>query len=79
MVIELPRQPGSRENRWMHLLSGEPVIEDLPPVASAHETTGDVSISEMAVLKTRLTQLEAEVDTLKTMVGKLYAELGIAD
>lgn len=79
MVVELPRQPGSRENRWMHLLSGEPVIEDLPPVASAHETAGDVSISEMAVLKTRLAQLEAEVDTLKNMVGKLYAELGIAD
>jgi uncharacterized protein YceH (UPF0502 family) len=23
LVSELPRQPGSRENRWMHLLSGE--------------------------------------------------------
>jgi uncharacterized protein YceH (UPF0502 family) len=22
LVAELPRQPGSRENRWMHLLSG---------------------------------------------------------
>lgn len=79
MVVELPRQPGSRENRWMHLLSGEPVIEDVTPVSSAHETMGEVSISEMAALKTRLVQMEAEVDTLKNMVGKLYAELGIAD
>ncbi|NNM82931.1 MAG: YceH family protein, partial [Burkholderiales bacterium] len=22
LMVELPRQPGSRENRWMHLLSG---------------------------------------------------------
>lgn len=27
LVVELPRQPGSRENRWMHLLSGAPVID----------------------------------------------------
>ncbi len=79
MVVELPRQPGSRENRWMHLLSGEPVIDDLTPVTSAHETTREVSISEMAVLKTRLAQLEAEVNTLKSVVGKLCAELGVAD
>lgn len=79
MVIELPRQPGSRENRWMHLLSGEPVIEDFAPVASPHEATGEVNSSEMAVLKTRLAQLEAEVDTLKRVVGKLCTELGVAD
>src|ERR1039457_3755311 len=27
MVVELPRQPGSRENRWVDLFSGAPVIE----------------------------------------------------
>ena len=80
MVVELPRQPGSRENRWMHLLSGEPVIEDITPVtSSAHETTGEVRISELSVLKTRLAQLEAEVDTLKNVVAKLCTELGVND
>ncbi|MBI2285993.1 MAG: YceH family protein [Nitrosomonadales bacterium] len=28
LVVELPRQPGSRENRWTHLLSGAPAIEE---------------------------------------------------
>lgn len=79
MVVELPRQPGSRENRWMHLLSGEPVIEDITPVTSAHETTAEVSVSEISVLKTRLAQLEAEVDTLKNVVAKLCTELGVND
>src|SRR5512145_2273247 len=27
LVMELPRQPGSRENRWAHLLSGTPKAE----------------------------------------------------
>ena len=27
LVTELPRQPGSRENRWMHLLSGAPAVQ----------------------------------------------------
>jgi uncharacterized protein YceH (UPF0502 family) len=27
LVAELPRQPGSRENRWMHLLSGGPPVQ----------------------------------------------------
>ena len=26
MVVELPRAPGARENRWAHLLSGPPVV-----------------------------------------------------
>ena len=26
LVVELPRLPGARENRWMHLLGGQPQI-----------------------------------------------------
>ncbi len=26
LVVELPRQPGARETRWAHLLSGAPAI-----------------------------------------------------
>src|SRR5918992_1449728 len=33
LVVELARQPGSRENRWAHLLSGAPAIQEA--VASA--------------------------------------------
>ena len=79
MVVELPRQPGSRENRWAHLLSGTPVIEDLTAAAaSAPESSADVNASEIAALKANVARLEAEVDALKGVVGKLCAELGIA-
>src|SRR2546421_1793041 len=40
LVMELPRLPGARENRWAHLLSGAPKLE-----APAVETK-DVSVGE---------------------------------
>ncbi len=79
MVVELPRQPGSRENRWAHLLSGAPDIEVTPAAApSGAELTADVTVSEIAALKANVARLEAEVDALKGVVGKLCAELGVS-
>src|SRR5947208_11653409 len=45
LVLELPRLPGARENRWAHLLSGAPKLE-----APAVETK-DVAVGEIAALK----------------------------
>jgi uncharacterized protein YceH (UPF0502 family) len=78
LVVELPRQPGSRENRWMHLLSGAPVIEDRPVRAVSATPSGDVTVGEIAALKSNVARLEAEVAELRTLVDKLYAELGVA-
>jgi len=79
LVAELPRQPGSRENRWAHLLSGAPVIEETPAAAyPGTELTADVTVGEIAALKANVARLEAEVDTLKALMDKLYRELGIS-
>jgi uncharacterized protein YceH (UPF0502 family) len=73
-VVELPRLPGGRENRWAHLLSGTPAKE-----APAAETKagGDVSLGEVAALKANVTRLEAEVSALKALVARICSELGI--
>src|SRR5512139_2065093 len=79
LVVELPRQPGSRENRWAHLLSGAPAVEEVTAVAtSAAEPGADVTVGEIAALKANVARLEAEVEALKGLVGKLCAELGVA-
>ena len=79
LVVELPRQPGSRENRWAHLLSGAPAVEEATAVATAAAEPGaDVTVGEIAALKANVARLEAEVDALKGLVGKLCAELGVA-
>ncbi len=76
LVVELPRQPGSRENRWMHLLSGAPVIEEHAP-AGAASPSADVTVGEIAALKANVAKLEAEMGELRAMMGKLCAELGV--
>jgi len=79
LVVELPRQPGSRENRWMHLLSGTPVIEEHAPARAASTApAGDVTVGEIAALKANVARLEAEVSELRAMMGKLCAELGVS-
>lgn len=74
LVKELPRQPGARENRWVHLVSGEPSIEVNAAVASGGDA---LSVSEVAALKANVDTLTAEVDQLKATVAKLCAELGV--
>ena len=60
LVVLLPRQPGSRESRWAHLLSGAPSIE--APAAVQEE-------SEPA-LKARVERLEAEVAALRELLER---------
>ena len=79
LVVELPRQPGSRENRWMHLLSGAPVIEERASACAAMVApSSDVTVGEIAALKVNVAKLEGEVDELRALVGRLCKELGIA-
>ncbi len=63
LVIELPRQPSSRENRWMHLLSGQPEIEAALP----GKLPGAVA-SEFEELRSRVTALEAEMAELRGLL-----------
>ena len=66
LVVELPRLPGARENRWMHLLSGQPPTEagqtSARPVA--HGT------QEMDELRARVAALEAEMAELRNLVRR---------
>ncbi len=80
LVKELPRQPGARENRWVHLLSGEPEIAAtntvVPHVVHAEQTN---AASEVDELKTRVAALEVEVRSLRKTVTKVCQQLGIDD
>ncbi len=68
LVVELPRLPGARENRWMHLLSGE-IAFDAP---LARPSTGAASSSqEIEQLRLRVSALEADVAELRAMLMPL--------
>lgn len=75
LVAELPRAPGARENRWMHLLSGAP--PDMAAAETPPSPAGErVTLAEIATLKANVRHLELEVESLKSAVAKLRSELG---
>jgi uncharacterized protein YceH (UPF0502 family) len=73
-VRELARQPGARETRWAHLLSGEPSI---PAAAAAPQARGDaVGMGEMAALRAEMDELRREVAELRNELARLRGDLG---
>ncbi len=77
LVRELPRQPGAREARWAHLLSGEPEVSATPASTSGAAAEDRLTVSEIATLRANVDRLEAEVAGLKQTVARLCGELGI--
>jgi uncharacterized protein YceH (UPF0502 family) len=75
LVAELPRQPGARENRWAHLLSGAPSTATAA-AAPQPAASSVVAPAELAALKDSVRRLEDELDALKSEVAMLREELG---
>ena len=74
-VVKLPRTPGERENRWMHLLCGEVNLSEFAqPGGSADES---VPLSAFEALKAEQKRLADEVSRLQVVVRRMAAELGI--
>ena len=71
LVVKLARAPGTREQRWAHLLCG-PV--DATQTGVSHGSDGAPSGTTLE----RIQQLETEVATLRETVQKLCAELGVS-
>jgi uncharacterized protein YceH (UPF0502 family) len=58
----LPRQPGTKESRYMHLLGGD--AEPVMPSIAEREVGGGVSANSSAEME-RINQLETEVNSLR--------------
>jgi|SRR5262245_46642520 len=72
LVVQLPRQAGSRENRWAHLLSGTP-----SPEVPESRAAPDPGAGEIAALKADIARLEGELAAMKTVLARVCKELGI--
>jgi uncharacterized protein YceH (UPF0502 family) len=74
LVAELPRSPGTRETRWVHLLSG-------PPAPAAADTArSDVAAERSMDVESIATQLQAlrdDVERLKVAVATLQGDRGM--
>jgi uncharacterized protein YceH (UPF0502 family) len=74
LVIKLARAPGTREQRWAHLLCGA-VDATQTGVSNAARSAGDGTSSNTVE---RIEQLEAEVAQLRATVERLCVELGMS-
>jgi uncharacterized protein len=76
MVLKLPRSPGAREQRWVHLLSGEvdvqALVSNAPSAAEAEGLLGRLTALENALVITR-----AENAMLKAHIRTISEQLGI--
>lgn len=75
MVLKLPRAPGAREQRWVHLLCGEvdvaALVSSAPSAAEAEGLLARVTALEnaLALLKTDNTLLRQQVQTISEQLG----------
>jgi uncharacterized protein YceH (UPF0502 family) len=64
-VLKLPRQPGQKDARYVHLLSGTPDVEEMIESVPAERAT------RRAVDAERVGHLEQQVQSLTEQVSKL--------
>jgi uncharacterized protein len=67
LVVELPRQPGQKEVRFAHLLSGEPDLTAIPQSepAPAKSNRIDALEAEIAALRSEMAELKARFDEFR--------------
>jgi uncharacterized protein YceH (UPF0502 family) len=71
LVTKLPRQPGQKEARFAHLLSGEPPAQP----SAAEPQGGSAPTTKVAQLEAALQQLRSEFDDLKARFEALEQQL----
>lgn len=74
LVVKLPRAPGAREPRWAQLVCGAIDVSAMPVAAESEDF---VAVSEVAALKAQQALMQNELTELRTLVERLYAELGV--
>lgn len=72
LVVKLARQPGEREQRWAHLLSG--AAPTIAPAAEPADTAGGIE-----QLRGEIARLSAEVAQLRALVERLQRAAGATE
>lgn len=78
LVVKLPRQPGSRESRFAHLLGGPVEMEqsEAPPHPAPSVLQRHSENDKIAKLEEEIASLRMELSDLKQQFAELKRELG---
>lgn len=69
LVAALPRQPGTKEIRYTHLLSGEPDVSAASPAVTSAETANSSTDERLLRLEAEVNQLRQELTELKEQIA----------
>ena len=75
-VQKLPRMPGAREQRWHHLLCGEPDLPALMANAGGGAEPSDLT-ARVTTLENSVALLKTENTALRTQIETIVEQLGI--
>jgi uncharacterized protein YceH (UPF0502 family) len=67
----LPRQPGMKESRYAHLLSGDVIAPDMPSSSSAGSPRTSADVDRITRLEEELAGVRRELDEVKDQIEKL--------
>jgi uncharacterized protein YceH (UPF0502 family) len=79
LAMELPRLPGKREERYLHLLCGAPDPDELAAMSAAAANTQVPASPQSARQDSQIAALEAEVERLRADLERLWQLTGLAD
>lgn len=81
-LIQLPRSPGMREQRWAHLLCGDALVQAFQAENTGNESRNadaePVSLGQAERLQQRINTLEAQVAQLQSQLAHVCKELGLS-
>ncbi|MEN3332841.1 MAG: uncharacterized protein V7641_2206 [Blastocatellia bacterium] len=69
LAVKLPRQPGTKESRYAHLMAGEVHVEE-----PAAEPRAEAAVLEVRAENERLARLENDVETLRQQLAELQQQ-----
>ena len=76
-VRKLPRMPGAREQRWVHLLCGEPDVAALLAAAPPAAVSSDF-LARVTALENTVARIRADNALMRQAVETIAGQLGIA-
>ncbi len=76
LVVQLPRAPGAREQRWMHLMCG-PVDALAYGSSASGGGAAAAGTADTAHLSARVAELEDQLAQLRSTVERVCTELGV--
>ena len=76
MVQKLPRAPGAREQRWVHLLCGEPDLQSFAAAPAASDASD--LLARVTALENTVARLKADNQQLRNHILTISSQLGIA-